>query len=235
MMRFWIQLGSMALLLGSASPPGTAPIQPSEPAPVTLPLVAEATLLSTGPVELAQSSVPAPAPVIVRPEPVAVGEPVPVSEPAPAAEPVAVAQAEGPAPAIAPVAESSGVRVVVSLPLQKAYVFEDGDLLWTAPVSTGKRGHPTPTGSFPILQKKRHHISNLYGAPMPYMLRLTMDGIAVHGSEVEDGSATHGCIGLPDEFAALLFEEVKVGDRVVIAKEWMREVYYPRQTPDRSA
>jgi hypothetical protein len=54
-MRFWIQLGSMALLLGSASPPGTAPIQPSEPAPVTLPLVAEATLLSTGPVELAQS------------------------------------------------------------------------------------------------------------------------------------------------------------------------------------
>jgi lipoprotein-anchoring transpeptidase ErfK/SrfK len=108
-----------------------------------------------------------------------------VSEPAPAAEPVAVAQAEGPAPAIAPVAESSGVRVVVSLPLQKAYVFEDGDLLWTAPVSTGKRGHPTPTGSFPILQKKVHHRSSKYdNAPMPYMQRLTWYGIALHAGQV---------------------------------------------------
>jgi lipoprotein-anchoring transpeptidase ErfK/SrfK len=218
-MRFWIQLGSMALLLGSASPPGTAPIQPSEPAPVTLPLVAEATLLSTGPVELAQSSVPAPAPVIVPPEPVAVGEPVPVSEPAPAAEPVAVAQAEGPAPAIAPVAESSGVRVVVSLPLQKAYVFEDGDLLWTAPVSTGKRGHPTPTGSFPILQKKVHHRSSKYdNAPMPYMQRLTWYGIALHAGQVPGYPASHGCIRLPSKYARKLYDLTDHGTVVTITR-----------------
>ena len=39
---------------------------------------------------------------------------------------------------------------------------------------------PTPTGVFPITEKKRHHVSNLYDAPMPYMLRLTDDGIAIH-------------------------------------------------------
>jgi lipoprotein-anchoring transpeptidase ErfK/SrfK len=127
------------------------------------------------------------------------------------------------------------ILIAVDLGAQRLYAYRGGVEIGRSSILYGADDKPTPTGSFPILQKKRHHISNLYGAPMPYMLRLTMDGIAVHGSEVEDGSATHGCIGLPDEFAALLFEEVKVGDRVVIAKEWMREVYYPRQTPDRSA
>jgi lipoprotein-anchoring transpeptidase ErfK/SrfK len=51
---------------------------------------------------------------------------------------------------------------------------------------------------------------------MPYMLRLTDDGIAIHASDVAWGNATHGCIGLPPEFAALLFEQARLGTKVIV-------------------
>jgi lipoprotein-anchoring transpeptidase ErfK/SrfK len=51
---------------------------------------------------------------------------------------------------------------------------------------------------------------------MPYMLRLTNDGVAIHGSNVRQGWATHGCIGVPPDFARLLFAAAAKGDAVVI-------------------
>jgi lipoprotein-anchoring transpeptidase ErfK/SrfK len=51
---------------------------------------------------------------------------------------------------------------------------------------------------------------------MPYTLRLTNDGVSVHGSDVRWGTATHGCIGLPNEFARKLFDAVQVGQPVDI-------------------
>ncbi len=122
------------------------------------------------------------------------------------------------------------ILIAVDLGAQRLYAYRGGVEIGRSSILYGADDKPTPTGTFTILQKKRHHISNLYGAPMPYMMRLTMDGVAIHASEVEDGSATHGCIGLPDEFAALLFAEAKVGDRVIVAEEWMRQVYYPKRT-----
>jgi lipoprotein-anchoring transpeptidase ErfK/SrfK len=71
-------------------------------------------------------------------------------------------------------------------------------------------------GAFPITQKDADHVSNLYDAPMPYMLRLTNDGVAIHGSNVKWGNATHGCIGVPTAFARKLFSAVKLGDLVII-------------------
>ena len=78
--------------------------------------------------------------------------------------------------------------------------------------------HPTPTGKFPILTKERHNVSEKYGnAPMPWTLRLTWDGIAIHGgSEVENGYASHGCIAVPDQFVSKLFDIAKKGDTVII-------------------
>ena len=124
------------------------------------------------------------------------------------------------------------ILIAIDLGAQRLYAYRDGIEIGRSSILYGTDDKPTPLGTFPILQKKRHHISNLYGAPMPYMLRLTMDGVAIHASQVEDGSATHGCIGVPDEFAALLFAEAHVGDRVVVAKEWMRDVYYPKRTAE---
>lgn len=68
--------------------------------------------------------------------------------------------------------------VLVSLPEQRAYVYRNGVRIGVATVSTGKKGYETPTGVFTILQKKREHYSNLYdNAPMPFMHRLTWDGL----------------------------------------------------------
>ena len=53
---------------------------------------------------------------------------------------------------------------------------------------------------------------------MPYSMFLTSDGIALHGSQVENGFASHGCIGMPDDFAAKVFAVAKKGDKVIITR-----------------
>lgn len=95
-------------------------------------------------------------------------------------------------------------------------VFRGGHEIGTAVILYGAAGKPTPAGSFTILEKKADYYSHSYDAPMPYMLRLTKDGVAIHGSNVRQGWATHGCIGVPLEFARLLFAAARKGDRVVI-------------------
>ncbi|MEO1921155.1 MAG: L,D-transpeptidase [Sphingomonadales bacterium CG12_big_fil_rev_8_21_14_0_65_65_10] len=95
-------------------------------------------------------------------------------------------------------------------------VFRDGYEIGAAAVLLGTDEHPTPVGVFPILQKNKDHVSNLYDAEMPYMMRLTWDGVAIHGSLVENGYASHGCVGTPEEFAAKLFAIAKLGDKVVV-------------------
>jgi lipoprotein-anchoring transpeptidase ErfK/SrfK len=127
------------------------------------------------------------------------------------------------------------LRIVVDLTSQRLYAYRGGIEIGRAAILYGADDKPTPTGTFKILQKKKDHVSNLYGAPMPYMLRLTNDGIAIHGSEVEEGYATHGCIGIPDEFAALLFREAQLGSKVLITNGWMRETYSTADVPANEA
>jgi lipoprotein-anchoring transpeptidase ErfK/SrfK len=109
------------------------------------------------------------------------------------------------------------VTVVVDVRARTLSVYRSGVEIGRSSLIYGADDKPTPTGTFPILQKRAEHYSNLYdGAPMPWMLRLTHDGVAIHGSKVEDDAATHGCIGLPDEFAELLFGQAKIGDKVIV-------------------
>lgn len=96
--------------------------------------------------------------------------------------------------------------IVVSLPEQRLHVYREGRRIGVSTISSGKPGKQTPTGVFPILQKKRKHHSNLYdGAPMPFMQRLTWDGIALHAGRLPGYPASHGCIRLPHAFAEQLF------------------------------
>lgn len=106
--------------------------------------------------------------------------------------------------------------VRVDLARQTISVFRAGHEIGTAIILYGADGKPTPAGRFPVLAKRKDHISSLYDAPMPFTLRLTGDGIAIHGSDVRARAATHGCIGVPLAFAEKLFEEIGVGDLVVI-------------------
>lgn len=114
------------------------------------------------------------------------------------------------------VPENGVVRVRVDLPRQMISVFRGGHEIGTAVILYGTDHKPTPIGTFPILARAREHQSTLYDAEMPYMLRLTNDGVAIHASKVRYGSATHGCIGVPIDFARLLFNVVARGDKVTI-------------------
>lgn len=118
------------------------------------------------------------------------------------------------APQVAP---DGPVSIIISLQTQMAYAYRNGVRIGVSTVSTGKAGHETPTGLFVILQKNIDHKSNLYDdAPMPFMQRLTWDGIAMHAGNVPGYPASHGCIRLPTAFAKLLFGITKLGLTVVI-------------------
>jgi len=108
------------------------------------------------------------------------------------------------------------VWVRVDLQSQIVSVFRGQHEIGTAVILYGADGLPTPTGTFPVLAKLKDHRSQTYDAPMPYTLRLTADGVSIHASNVRWGYATHGCVGVPEEFARKLFGAVSVGDPVLI-------------------
>jgi lipoprotein-anchoring transpeptidase ErfK/SrfK len=111
----------------------------------------------------------------------------------------------------------NGVLIVVSLASQQAFVFNKGVAWDRTPVSTGKPGHETPTGVFPILEKDVLHRSTLYDdAPMPYMQRLTWGGVALHAGKVPGYRASHGCIRLPQAFARKLYSITNFSSTVVL-------------------
>ena len=116
------------------------------------------------------------------------------------------------------IAPEGPVVLVVSLDEQRAYVYRNGIAIGVSTISSGKTGKETPTGVFTILQKNKDHRSNLYNdAPMPYMQRLTWDGIALHGGHLPGYPASHGCVRLPQAFAEKLFAITRFGDSVVVA------------------
>ena len=115
--------------------------------------------------------------------------------------------------------------LVISIEKQRVHVYDGDRLVGVASVSTGMKGHRTPTGEFPILQKREWHRSNIYSnAPMPFMQRLTWDGIALHAGQNPGYPASHGCIRLPYAFARRLFGMTKVGTLVSVTSDRLMPV-----------
>lgn len=114
------------------------------------------------------------------------------------------------------VPKKGAMWVRVDLEHQILSVFRAGHEIGSAVILYGTDGKPTPTGDFTVLQKAADYHSHAYDAAMPYMLRLTDDGVAIHGSNVREGYATHGCIGVPPDFAKRLFTVMAKGDPVFI-------------------
>lgn len=109
------------------------------------------------------------------------------------------------------------VFVAIDTASQTLSVFRDGHAIGVAVIVFGDDRKPTPLGRFRIKTKARDYWSRTYSAPMPFALRLTDDGVFVHGSpEIADDLASHGCVGVPYAFARKLFAAVRVGDRVHI-------------------
>ncbi|MGB8607097.1 L,D-transpeptidase family protein [Bradyrhizobium sp.] len=117
-------------------------------------------------------------------------------------------------------ARSAGepIMAIVSLRNQRITVYDAKGWILRAPVSSGQKGRETPAGIFSVIQKEEDHYSNLYDdAYMPHMQRITWSGIALHGGVLPGHPASHGCVRMPFEFAARLFDETTVGLRVIVA------------------
>ena len=135
------------------------------------------------------------------------------------------------------------VYIVVSIPKQRAYLMLSEQIVIDSPISSGKRGHSSPTGHFPVLEKDPNHHSTLYGdfrdssgrvvragvsaridsapsgthfvgAEMKWFLRLTGDGVGMHIGILPGYPASHGCIRESAEGAKLFYDQVKVGTPV---------------------
>jgi lipoprotein-anchoring transpeptidase ErfK/SrfK len=137
--------------------------------------------------------------------------------------------------------------LVIHVRQQKLYVYQGKKLAAIAPICTGNATHPTPMGRFTIIQKDRNHLSSRYGcfvdnatgrivdanaiigqhpppgthyeaAEMPHFLRITSDGVGLHGGYLPGYAASHGCIRMPKSFASEIFESVQDGTPVSIVE-----------------
>lgn len=115
--------------------------------------------------------------------------------------------------------DSAPLQIFVSKDTQSLVVYDGDQIVTTSNVSTGKRGHTTPSGIFSVIEKKKMHHSNLYDdAAMPWMQRITWSGVALHESHsVPNYPASHGCVRMPKAFAKELFGMTKRGYHVVIS------------------
>jgi lipoprotein-anchoring transpeptidase ErfK/SrfK len=140
-------------------------------------------------------------------------------------------------------ATSDNTRIVVSIPKQRAYLMIGEKIVADGPVSSGRRGHESPTGHMHVLEKDPNHHSSLYGdfvdgsgrvvrggvsaridsapsgthfagAAMKWFLRLTEDGVGMHVGILPGYPASHGCIRQSVDGAKLFYDYVKVGTPV---------------------
>jgi hypothetical protein len=112
------------------------------------------------------------------------------------------------------------VIIVVSLTEQRAYVHRGDTLVAVSTISSGRPGRETPTGVYRILQKEKMHHSNIYdNAPMPFMQRLSWEGLSLHAGRLPGQPSSHGCVRLPGEFAKQLYGITETGGLVVISDD----------------
>jgi len=140
-------------------------------------------------------------------------------------------------------ATPDNTHIVVSIPKQRAYLMIEDQVVADGPISSGRRGHESPTGHLHVLEKDPNHHSNLYGdfvdssgrlvragvsaridsapsgthfagAPMRWFLRLTDEGVGMHVGILPGYPASHGCIRQSADGAKLIYDYVKVGTPV---------------------
>ena len=110
--------------------------------------------------------------------------------------------------------------ILIDLAKQKLFAMQDGKTVLSTDISTGMVGHETPIGTFKIFDKQKVHSSTEYprrangengGAEMPYTMKITKWGVAIHQGYVkkENGKGvplSHGCIRVPKRISKKLFE-----------------------------
>jgi hypothetical protein len=106
-------------------------------------------------------------------------------------------------------ADSATVIIKIDKTNQKMTVFLDGVETYDWPVSTGKQGYSTPTGTYTATSMNEIWYSKQWdNAPMPHSIFFMKDGHAIHGSfDVKDlgKPVSHGCVRISPENAATLY------------------------------
>ncbi len=104
------------------------------------------------------------------------------------------------------------LRVDIDKSSQRMSVRVDGAPRYSWPVSTGRSGYGTPSGTFhPQAMMRRYFSRKYYNSPMPHAIFFYY-GFAIHGtSDIGrlGGPASHGCVRLHPAHAAALFALVQ--------------------------
>jgi hypothetical protein len=102
--------------------------------------------------------------------------------------------------------------VYIDKSAQRLSVIKNGALLYIWPVSTGRDQHATPNGVYMPERLERSWFSKAYyNSPMPHAI-FFHNGYAIHGSyDITrlGGPASHGCVRLHPDNAALLYSMVE--------------------------
>jgi lipoprotein-anchoring transpeptidase ErfK/SrfK len=114
------------------------------------------------------------------------------------------------------VSAQAEIHVLVSIRNQTAWLLDDSRILLTSPVCTARRGMHTPTGEFEVSEKDTWHISTIYHVSMPYYMRLSGEPFGMHAGFLPGYPASHGCVRMPKDKAAMFFKSVHVGTPVRI-------------------
>ncbi len=115
-------------------------------------------------------------------------------------------------------------RVEISKKAQELRAYEGDLLVLETHVSTGRKGHGTPSGDFAAARKERMHYSHIYDdSPMPWAVQV--DGnVFIHGfTSVPKYPASHGCIRVPlrgNNPARWFYHWVEIGTPVSIGYDW---------------
>jgi hypothetical protein len=107
-------------------------------------------------------------------------------------------------------------RVVISLSQQRAQLIQNGEVVRSSRVSTGRKGFATPKGSYIITDKQVHWVSTIYKVAMPYFMRLSCREIGLHAGVCPGYPASHGCIRMPHADVRAFYAALKPGDPVII-------------------
>jgi len=138
---------------------------------------------------------------------------------------------------------ASETRVIINLSDQRASLVQQGRITLVSPIASGKPGWSTPTGNFSIFNKDIDHRSRSFGsvfdaygrvvnsnatpssyvprgghyrpAPMPYFMEFST-AVGLHAGYLPGYPASHGCVRMPRDLAALFFERVHIGTPVTV-------------------
>jgi len=135
--------------------------------------------------------------------------------------------------------------IKVSLATQRGFLMNGDQVVVDYPICSGVKSRPTPTGTFPILEKIVEKRSNRYGkildatggvvnsdadaatdpipeggrfqgASMRYWMRLTNDGVGHHIGPIRRYPASHACIRGPSATIPTVYSKVKIGTLVIV-------------------